>query len=562
MDSEPGPSRPRQQQTCVVDSDNEKLYFEDDFEEYSDFSDEVESSSLSEDENIWPVPSLNFSSLDFSRHRATQSTSNQPSASPWCTIGNVHNLIFTKNNFFLGQRAGTSPIDYFNFFFETEFLQMICVETNAQAERLFLNNRPKFASMIINWRTLTVGELKIFLGLLFHMGSIPLNRIQDYWNMHHLFSIPIFTKKMLPNRFLGIMRCLHFTSDTEGDAVNNKGRHVLDYFNKKMEDCYYPGKELILDESMVLCGDRMICRRYVKNKRYKHGIRLYMLAESNGIVLRFYLHTGSKNDKVDGEGHATEVVFNLLKNYLYSGHSLYMDKFYNSYQLTRKLLKKYTYCTGMLSKNLKQNPTIARAKIQKGENVSYFREGVHVGKWKDKYSELYISSEYPNRMVSVTNTRNQIKEKPEAIAKYNEFMTSIDHQELIFSYYPCKRMKLHWYAKIAIHTFHLLLLNTYKIYNKFSGQPRMSLHEYRLSIINLLLFETAHNIAVQNRNNTNVFHRIGLITERLENGPLRRKYCCQCSKYKKLTETMWHCPACPQEPGLCVDCFNSYHSYI
>lgn len=53
----------------------------------------------------------------------------------------------------------------------------------------------------------------------------------------------------------------------------------MDHFNNKMNTIYCPGKELSLDESMVLWRGRLLFRQYIKNKRHKYGIKLYVLAE-------------------------------------------------------------------------------------------------------------------------------------------------------------------------------------------------------------------------------------------------------------------------------------------
>jgi len=84
------------------------------------------------------------------------------------------------------------------------------------------------------------------------------------------------------DRYLLIMRNLHF-SDNSVDSNESdrlfKIRHLIDYFNNKMNNVYYPGKELSLDESMVLWRGRLLFRQFIQNKRYKYGIKLLMLGE-------------------------------------------------------------------------------------------------------------------------------------------------------------------------------------------------------------------------------------------------------------------------------------------
>jgi len=146
--------------------------------------------------------------------------------------------------------------------------------------------------------------------------------------------------------------------------------------------------------------------------------------------------------------------------------SLYMDNYYNSLQLAHTLLTKVTYCTGTLRANRKGNTKeITSKKLKVGESIGmYTKEGVCVMKWRDRREVLAISSEHTNDLVEVTNRRGDEKLKPMAISMYNKYMSGIDIQDQILSYYPCKRKTIRWYKKIGIHFFQLFLLNSYYIY--------------------------------------------------------------------------------------------------
>lgn len=78
--------------------------------------------------------------------------------------------------------------------------------------------------------------MKIFFGLLFHMGTIKLNRFEDYWKKCRLFNIPCFRECMSRNRFMLIFRALHFTRNPkEGEPIPHNRlfriQSVLNYFN-------------------------------------------------------------------------------------------------------------------------------------------------------------------------------------------------------------------------------------------------------------------------------------------------------------------------------------------
>lgn len=71
-----------------------------------------------------------------------------------------------------------------------------------------------------------------------------------------------------------------------------------------------------------------------------------MLTEPDGLVLKFRIYAGGKDSEVTGKGHAGKVVLQLLEEKLKSGHEIYMDNFYNSFNLAKKLLDNETFCTG------------------------------------------------------------------------------------------------------------------------------------------------------------------------------------------------------------------------
>ncbi|GBP96670.1 hypothetical protein EVAR_89995_1 [Eumeta japonica] len=52
------------------------------------------------------------------------------------------------------------------------------------------------------------------------------------------------------------------------------------------------------------------------------------------------------------------------------------------------------------------------------------------------------------------------------------------------------------------------------------------------------------------------------ITEKNSNGRIKQKHCRQCYKQKKRSDTTWHCVACNDKPGLCVECFDLYHEEL
>ncbi|XP_072947669.1 uncharacterized protein [Epargyreus clarus] len=238
------------------------------------------------------------------------------------------------------------PWDYFELIVTDDFYKTLVGNINDYASRLLSNIRdPK--SRIRLWKDVTVPEIKVFLGILFHMGTIRLNRITDYWKKDPLFNITAFSNHMSRNRFLLIMRSLNFGDDLSDNRLS-KINNLIKYFNQRMEEIYCPSKNLAIDESMVLFRGRLIFRQYLKGKKHPYGIKLYILTDEHGVVLKTIVYAGASDTLVGGDNHSEKVVLNLLNNYLNQGYSVYMDNFYNSVNLAHKILNLKTYCTGTL----------------------------------------------------------------------------------------------------------------------------------------------------------------------------------------------------------------------
>lgn len=47
-------------------------------------------------------------------------------------------------------------------------------------------------SRVTTWKNVTLEELKNFLGLLLHTGTISLSRLDNYWKTGPLFDLPAF----------------------------------------------------------------------------------------------------------------------------------------------------------------------------------------------------------------------------------------------------------------------------------------------------------------------------------------------------------------------------------
>ncbi|KAJ8964600.1 hypothetical protein NQ314_004758 [Rhamnusium bicolor] len=250
------------------------------------------------------------------------------------------------------------------------------------------------------------------------MGDIKINHLRNYWKTNELYNLPCFRSYMSRNRFLTILRCLHFSKNPERcepgyDDRLSKIRWLQDFFKQRIDDIYYPDKQLSLDESMVLWRGRLLFQQYVKNKNHKFEVKLYILSKLNGFVLKVRIYTRYEKNMQGELGHSANVAFCLLKNYLENGHSLYTDNCYISFALSKELLLKRTYVTGTLRQNRRGNQSVASKKLSKGETVTKYCNAVEIGKWREKGDHDFRHNVIKNLLSEVEDSpADRPKDKP------------------------------------------------------------------------------------------------------------------------------------------------------
>ena len=79
-----------------------------------------------------------------------------------------------------------------------------------------------------------------------------------------------------------------------------------------------------MDETMVLWRGLRTLAQFIKGKRHKFGMKIYILTEPNGLVLKMLIYAGANDKGTSGVGHVSKVV-HLMKEKLNPCHSLYMD---------------------------------------------------------------------------------------------------------------------------------------------------------------------------------------------------------------------------------------------
>ncbi len=95
------------------------------------------------------------------------------------------------------------------------------------------------------------------MALVMLMGVVEKNNCRDDWTTDPVVQTPVFNKVMPVNRFVNILRALHFTDNLQAYANNttekmNKIRTVFPHLRSKFKDAFYPYKNVNIDESLML----------------------------------------------------------------------------------------------------------------------------------------------------------------------------------------------------------------------------------------------------------------------------------------------------------------------
>jgi hypothetical protein len=83
-----------------------------------------------------------------------------------------------------------------------------------------------------------------------------------------------------------------------------------------------PGKEIVIDKSMLPWRGRLIFRQYIPGKRHKFAVKSYKLCLTGGYTYNIEIYTG-KNEYSSSKGASHDVVMRLIRGLLYEGRILY-----------------------------------------------------------------------------------------------------------------------------------------------------------------------------------------------------------------------------------------------
>lgn len=477
--------------------------------------------------------------------------------------------------------------DAFILFFSDEVMEKLCQWTNEKAEIFFNKNPAKNRKTNgLSWKQVSKSDMYTFLALVLAMGLNPLPRMHDYWAQDWVRTgPPLFCAEVMSrDRFFSILKFLRFSPPAEVDKSNPRTRiePFLCLLRENSQMVMRPGRHVAVDEALVLWKGRLHFRQYIKSKRARFGLKLYVLCPSDeawkGFSWNVDLYYGKDSYQVEDEAAShlsvseRTVVF-LMKDLLDEGRHVITDNWYTSLRLATYLEQRKTMLTGVVRYGRGPPREVKEMVLEKHQTVFARKDNVLIVKWVDKKDIVVLTTKYNAGLVERTKTffgnRTVFYNKPLHIEKYNEKMGSVDLADQLLEPYAAERKSLHWAKKLAIHMVFRMVLNAHIAYKNLSGQDTVFL-DFITSLIKEILLE--HNLGAACLASC---HRRGRKLRKTEDRQVtapthqfvkwedknKKKRCRMC--YPKRRETRYYCSACEEKPGLCsMEHFNLWHNKL
>lgn len=479
------------------------------------------------------------------------------------------------------------PVDYFEYFVDQEFAEMISRETNIYAEQEINKKRDsgkmRRESRDLAWKETNPNEIKLLLGLLFLQGIVQKPTNEMFFSRKPLLKTPIFYETMSHKRFFLLLKYLHFRNNEDFNPRTDNARiykiqPVLNHLLAKFQECYVPDRDVSVDESLLLWKGRLSWKMYIPKKRARFGMESYRLCEAKtGYVWNILIYTGKDTElspEVQGRDISectkpTRIVLTLADNLLKKGYRLVVNNYYGSPELFNILSSLQTDGLGTTRINRKGLPAeVTKKKLARGETASALKGRLLCLKWHDKKDVTMLSTTHDNAMVEILDRRRQAKQKPQVVVDYNTNMGGVDLADQYLITYSISRKRLkNFYQKMFRHLIDVAMYNAFIIYRNRGG--KLSHLDFRLSVINSLIEKYGDStpkailrrkVNPENPTRLSGRHFPQMIPTQPTTGRRRgQRRCVVCLRHKMDKKTTIFCPTC--DVGLCVDpCFKNYHT--
>lgn len=385
-----------------------------------------------------------------------------------------------------------TPMTCFKQFFSADLLEHIVNETNRYANISFQISPS--TSRQAKWKCVNCDEFYTFLAVSMLMVHAKKRKITDYWSTNPLIETPIFSQIMPRDRYLLILRNMHFSNNDDQKNSNDrlfKIRYVVDHLRSAFKQNLHPFQNLCIDESLMLFKGRIGYKQYIPSKRHRFGIKFFVLCDcKTGYSLDFIIYTGSSTNIQEFEGNVGvggNIVLTLIEPYMYNGHNIFLDNWYTSPTLFSILHENEINSCGTVKANRIHMPPLKK-KLETGQIEHASTDKMLALKWKDKREVIMLTTMHSAQITTFQNKRGQEVKKPVCIREYNMNMGAVDRCDMLYSSTETVRKSIKCYKKIFFHLLDMSILNAHAIYMLKTGNT-LPLIDFQLQLVKELIEE-------------------------------------------------------------------------
>ncbi|PNF22859.1 hypothetical protein B7P43_G16576, partial [Cryptotermes secundus] len=421
----------------------------------------------------------------------------------------------------------------------------------------------------------TESEMFLFLEIIIKMGHDIGERLTDYWPNLKQFATPFYSETMKRDRFLHILRFLHFAHnsteiDRNADSYDRlwKIQIIFDTLNDALQKYYNPSEHLAIDEIIVKFKGRVIFKQYIPKKHKRFGIKFLKICDAAVYTYDMKVYLGKDRTRADRDVTATHATFrDLCRRIEGVGHKLYMDNFSSSPYLFDELLTKNITCCGTVGPNRKGLPDDFRRRhvISSCWDIRVrVRQNMTALVRKDKRDVYMLTNMHspPAEGSFCYEHGNAIK--PAVVADYNKHMCYVDKVDRMANIYGICRRTWKWTNKLFFHLLDLTILNSH-ILLKSCG-ANWTHRDFRLALVRNMLELAGRGPSrpQRPRGRTPAVRsepsRIGEVTtQHWPTSSISNLSCRVCSSRGKRRGVRTNCQKC--DIGLCISgCFREFHT--
>lgn len=326
---------------------------------------------------------------------------------------------------------------------------------------------------------LSLKELKVWIGISCVMSALQFPKMRMFWERD--YKIPIISSAMTRDRFFSIRKSLKVVFDNDvpdEERKNDRIWKVRPLVNRILQGCMDQPRDqcVCVDEMMIPFAGTCGIKQYVPNKPNPVGLKVFVLANPNGIVCDFRVYQGNTtfpSESSQGFSLGESAILYLSRS-LVPGHVMYMDRYFTTVKLADSLLERGIRCSGTLMKNqIPKNNDFMDEKLFKkqtrGTTSVSVREDKLIActKWLDNKAVVMLST-HESQNPETTVKRWSKKERkyvdvqqPKVIHSYNQNMGGVDLVDRMLSYCPSRSRTKKWTVRCIMHFIDLGIVNSW-----------------------------------------------------------------------------------------------------